>query len=359
MSSPTAPTSPLRVTIVGATGYTARELVLILADHPAARLVSLYASATGAAARGPVELAAIHPRLRGVAAPPVCPVDVGAVRDDRPDVAFLCTPHEAAADLAPRLLELGVVVIDLSAAFRLPDAALYPAHYGFGHPSPELLSRAVFGLTERNRAAVAQADLIANPGCYPTASLLAMLPVLERGLQAPGARPIVDAVSGVSGAGRSPSEKTHFANVSLGAYAVGSHRHAPEIAAHAGAPVVFTPHLAEFERGILATVHLPLAPGVTAADVRDAFAGAYADEPFVRVLDEGVWPAVGDVRHTNRCDIGVHVDEAAGHAIVIAVIDNLVKGASGQAVQNMNARFGLPETLGLAPGASAAGGVLA
>ena len=343
-----------RVAIVGAAGYTGAELVALLAGRAGVELVGLFGSARRAGETRTI--GEIHPRLRGVTDLGVRPFDAGSLRDTGADTVFLATPHAVSHDLTPGLLAQGLLTIDLSAAFRLPDPADYPRLYGFEHERPDLLDAAAYGLPELNRDAVALADLIAAPGCYPTASILVLAPLVRAGVLEPGATPIVDAVSGVSGAGREPSERAMFCEVSLAPYAVFAHRHTPEIAAHAGVPVVFTPHLAPFDRGILATVHARVAPGVDRARLAGLYEGAYAGEPFVRLVPEGDWPSVGGVQRTNFCDIGFALDESSGHLIVVSAIDNLLKGAAGQAVQCFNLRAGLPEAIGL-PGGGAGAGV--
>ena len=254
----------------------------------------------------------------------------------------------------------GLVVLDLSAAFRLSDRAVFEKNYGFAHQHPALLAESAYGLAEFNAAAIAQARIIAVPGCYPTASILAIRPLVDAGLVDMNRPAIVDAVSGASGAGRKAEVKSLFCEVSMQAYGVFKHRHRPEIAEHAGISTIFTPHLGCYDRGILATVHLELRPGVTEAQVRAAFDAVYAGRPFVRVLKSGRWPSVAAVERTNFCDIGFALE--GSHLIVESAIDNLVKGAAGQAVHCMNLRFGFDETAGFltcvhAPSA-AVGGLL-
>ncbi|MCI0364818.1 MAG: N-acetyl-gamma-glutamyl-phosphate reductase [Phycisphaerales bacterium] len=336
-----------RTAIIGAGGYTGAEVAGLLSNHPQAQLVGLFASANRAQSEQPQSFGDLFPRFRGLIDLEVQAVDLDAIGDLKPHVVFLATPHEVSHDLAPALLEMGSIVIDLSAAFRLKEAALYPRHYGFEHQHPELLSQAVYGLPEINGDLIPSTELIAAPGCYPTSAILPLHPLVESEALAPNWQPIIDSTSGVSGAGRSAVLKSHFCEVSLQPYNVFSHRHAPEIAAHAGAPVIFTPHLGAFERGILSTIHVRLAKGSSAQRVTDLFQEAYGDKPFVRLLPAGQWPSVAAVRHTNFCDIGWAVDEGGSHLIVFSAIDNLLKGAAGQAVQCMNIRLGLPETTGL------------
>lgn len=343
--------SAIRIVIIGAAGYSGAELISILLGHPRAEIVGLFASARREKGDQPGRIDELFPRFRGRFSMEVKAADIEAIAALRPKVVFLATPHEASVDLAPQLLSRGMVVLDLSAAFRMSDPAVYPRHYAFEHGKPELLRQAVYGLPELNRAAIAKADLIAVPGCYPTSIILPLRPLVQAGAVKAGTRPIIDATSGVSGAGRGLSLRSLFCEVSQSPYGVLKHRHNPEIDEHAGVKTLFTPHLGPFERGILSTIHVDLAPGFgSEARVRELITAAYRDEPFVRVLPAGVFPSVRDVANTNFCDIGIAVDEEHAHAILFGAIDNLVKGAAGQAVQCLNGRFGLPETLGLLAG---------
>jgi len=336
----------IRIAVVGATGYTGAELISIFAGHPSARVVGLFSSGRS----DPVaSIAELFPRLRGIAGGelPVASFSEPALDALAPDVVFLATPVEVSHELAPKLVAKGMVVIDLSPAFRLTDAAAFEKTYGFRHGNPALQKNSAYGLPEWNRDAIARADLIACPGCYATSAILPLRALREAGLLAPGSRPIVDAVSGVSGAGRAATARTHFCEVSLQPYNALKHRHAPEIAEHAGIATHFVPHLAPWDRGILATIHAELAPGASLASARSAFDHAYADAPFVRILPSGQWPSINPVVRTNFCDLGLDAD--GSHLVVVSAIDNLVKGASGQAVQCMNIRFGFAETAGLIP----------
>ncbi|HET6522087.1 MAG TPA: N-acetyl-gamma-glutamyl-phosphate reductase, partial [Geminicoccaceae bacterium] len=266
---------------------------------------------------------------------------------------FACLPHGTTQEVI-RDLPRGPKVIDLSADFRLRDVATYAKWYGHEHLAPELQREAVYGLTEIKREQIRRAWLVANPGCYTTTAQLPLIPLLETGLIGHEGI-IVDAKSGVSGAGRAAKEASLFTEVSeaMHAYGVGGHRHAPEIeqglseAAGREVVVTFTPHLVPMNRGILATIYVALAPGASAEDLQAELERRYGDEPFVRPLPLRSLPATRHVRGSNLCLIAVHPDRAPGRAILLAVTDNLVKGASGQALQNMNAMLGLPETLGL------------
>lgn len=343
-----------RIAVVGAGGYAGEALVSILLRHPGARIVGLFGSGRDGSAK---RLEHVAPRLAGAPLPDIEPGDPDAIAAVRPDAVFLCTPHEASARLAPELVARDIITLDLSGAFRLtPDETAEV--YGFAHTDPVLASRAVYGLPELNRAAIAEAQLVAVPGCYPTAAILALAPLARAGALRAGSLAVVDAISGVSGAGRAPSERTSFCEVSVAPYGVLSHRHQPEIARHTGLSsaetggVLFTPHIGPYDRGILATIHVELESGWDAARAGEVFSAAYEQEKFVRLLTaKGRWPSVGAVRETNCCDIAWAVDERRPprppHMIVFSAIDNLVKGAAGQAVQCMNIRLGLPEAQGL------------
>jgi N-acetyl-gamma-glutamyl-phosphate reductase len=337
----------LRVSIVGAPGYAGAELVEILLAHPEAEIVSLHGSDRRAGGDAAPRLHELFPRFTGRCELPVTPVDAGSLVASRPEAVFLATPHEASHDLAPTLVAAGITVFDLSAAFRLSDPEAYPKHYGFPHRRPELLARAAYGLAELNAEAIAAADLIAVPGCYPTSVILPLRPLVDARLLRNDLPVIVDATSGVSGAGRKPELKSLFCEVSMQPYGVFRHRHEPEMCEHAGTEVSFTPHLGCWDRGILATIHAFLVPGAGEAEVRKTLETRYGGEPFVKVLPAGSFPAVADVERSNRCHLGLAVRD--GHLIVASAIDNLVKGAAGQAVQCLNLRFGLPRALGFLP----------
>lgn len=336
-------TPTLSVAVVGAAGYSGAELVAMLAAHPEVSIVGVYGSGSRA---GDEALSSVHPRLRGVADLPIEAAEPAAIIASGAKAVFLCTPHEASEALAPALLDAGLVVLDLSASFRLRDPALYPAHYGFEHRHPELLATAVYGLAELRQSALSSAQLIAVPGCYPTSVILPVRPLIDARLVLP-VRVIVDSSSGVSGAGRTAAVKSLFCEVSMQPYGVLSHRHQPEMAQETGADVLFTPHLGCWDRGILSTIHADLAPGATVHACRQALADRYEASAFVRVMPEGSWPSVAGVERTNFCDIGVGGCDRRGHLVITSAIDNLVKGAAGQALQCMNLRFGFPESMGL------------
>jgi N-acetyl-gamma-glutamyl-phosphate reductase len=344
------PLKKFRAAIVGASGYTGAELVRLLARHPAVDIVAL--TADRKAGQG---LGAVFPHLAAAAHDLALPdlVDVGGVNWDGIDVAFFGLPHGTTQEVVAGVPGT-VKIIDLSADFRLADVDAYAKWYGAPHRAPALQGEAVYGLTEIARSRIGGARLVACPGCYPTSALLPLIPLIEAGaIEADEI--IIDAKSGVSGAGRAAKESSLFAEVSEGihAYGVASHRHAPEIeqslswAAERPVLVNFTPHLIPMNRGILATIYVRMPHGVTADDLRATLGARYRGEPFVRVAPEGFIPATRHVRGSNQCHIGVFADRIPGRAIVLSVIDNLIKGASGQAIQNMNLVCGLPETMGL------------
>jgi len=325
------------VAIVGATGYAGQELVRLLARHPRARLTL----ATGSQATStPRRL----PALTRIWDGEVVPLDLAAV-GRAAEVVFLALPEAAAAETAPALLAAGARVVDLSGAFRLRDDATRARWYPATKAMPDGV---VYGLTEFAAAAIPSARLVSCPGCYPTASLLALQPLAEAGLLAAGSDVIVDAKSGVSGAGKAPTERTHFCenHGSVAAYGLFGHRHTPEIAQALGRDVTFTPHLVPLDRGILSTMYARLVPGTTAAQVRDALELAHARSPFVRLTGDAL-PEIKHVAWSNFCDIGWRVDEASGRVILVSAIDNLLKGAAGQAVQNFNLLIGADERTGL------------
>lgn len=338
----------LKAGIVGVTGYVGEELVRILCRHPEVEEMMVASRDFAGEA-----LDQVFPHLRGYADQEI--LDMERIPDlaARADVVFLALPHGVSAPVAREVLVKGKRVIDLAADFRLPDVELYEKWYKGPHGAPELLKEAVYGLPELFRPAISAARLVANPGCYPTSALLALAPLLKHGL-VDRSTMIIDSKSGVSGAGRAPALGCHFpeCNENIKAYGVGTHRHTPEIAYYAGAlaggsiDVVFTPHLIPVTRGILSTVYARLARPMDAASLRQIYREFYAGEVFVHVAGAGEWPETKWVLGTNRCFLGVSSSEGR-QAVVVSVIDNLVKGAAGQAVQNMNLMFGLPEGTGL------------
>lgn len=335
----------IKVGIIGGTGYTGVELLRLLAVHPEADLQVI--TSRNEAGRPVAEL---FPSLRGH-------VELAFSEPDSQtlcacDVVFCATPTGVAMTYAPTLLKAGVKLIDIAADFRIKHAALWEKWYGTPHTCPELLTEAVYGLPEVNREKIKHARLIANPGCYPTAVQLGFVPLLERDL-VDATHLVADAKSGVSGAGRGAKVATLFSEAAdnINAYAVPGHRHAPEICqgleAIYGRPVglTFVPHLTPMIRGIHATLYARLTN--TAADLQEVFERRYADEPFVDVMPAGSHPETRSVRADNTCRLAVHRPGGGDVVVVLSVIDNLVKGAAGQAVQNMNVLFGLDEALGL------------
>jgi N-acetyl-gamma-glutamyl-phosphate reductase len=326
--------SPVRVGIAGATGYAGVELLRRLARHPAADIRLAMGSSTSEARRVPA--------LSRIWDAPVLPFDLDRLGSET-DAVFLAVPETLAAEVAPQLAKRGARVLDLSGAFRLKDESERRRWYPH---SPAVDVPVAYGLTEQNRCALAAAPLIACAGCYPTAALLALQPLAAAGAIQPGI--IIDAKSGISGAGKTPSERTHFSEChgSISAYGVFAHRHAAEIEQGLGMAVTFVPHLVPLDRGIFETIYARLSPGVGEEEVGALLHAAYDQSPFVR-LTGGDLPQIKHVAHTNFCDIGWRADRPGGQLVLVACIDNLVKGAAGQAIQNFNVAFGFDETLGL------------
>ncbi|MED4754686.1 N-acetyl-gamma-glutamyl-phosphate reductase [Brevibacillus choshinensis] len=339
----------IRVGIVGATGYGGAELIRLLVGHPQVQIANLYSSSAEGDA-----LEKTFPHVSGLDLPNLSPIDAKSMSEDN-DVVFLATPAGVSAGLSPQLMELGgTKVIDLSGDFRLESGEAYRSWYKREPAPAEWVQKAAYGLTEWNQEQVAGASLVANPGCYPTATLLALIPMMRSGWVKPGSW-IVDAKSGVSGAGRGMSLGVHYGeiNESIHAYKVSKHQHTPEIeqelAKQSGVEsfVQFTPHLVPMTRGILVTAYGQLEADVSQQQIQEMLEATYADKPFVRVRPAGSHPHTKEVLGSNYCDIAVHVDERTGRVILLSVIDNMVKGAAGQAVQNMNVMFQLPEKAGL------------
>lgn len=337
----------LRAAVIGATGYAGAELVRILSGHPDVALsVVTSRQHTG------IPFDAIYPALKGFVNLD-CVDSVPAAAAENADVVFLALPHKASMAMVPDLLEAGRRVVDLSADFRFSDRDAYESHYQ-AHTCARLMDRAVYGLCEIYGDQVASADLIGNPGCYPTSVLLPLLPLVKERLVDP-ATVVADCKSGVSGAGREATATTHFCHVneSFKAYKVGGHRHTPEIEENisrfAGRQVkiTFVPHLVPMTRGMESTVYVTTAPGADERQIRDCLESYYNNKPFIRLLPGGRCPDTLHVKGTNFCDLGWAVDPGSGRLILMSAIDNLVKGAAGQAVQNMNLMFGLDETAGL------------
>jgi N-acetyl-gamma-glutamyl-phosphate reductase len=339
-------TDRIRIAVLGASGYTGADLVRLALGHPRLEITALAANAKAGQA-----MTAIWPHFFPYSNLPV----LGRVEEidwRGIDVVFGCLPHATSAQLLSGVR--GPRIIDLSADFRLRDAAVYAEWYGNAHPAPSLLDEAIYGLTEFAREVLPGSRLVSCPGCYPTAALLALLPLIDAGVV--GVEHItINALSGLSGSGRGLKETNLFAEVAeaVHPYGVGRHRHMPEIeqelSRHAHQPVTisFTPHLVPMNRGEIETITVELAQGISVNDLRAVFERRYADEPFVHMLPPGTPPSTRMVRGSNHCVLNVFPDRVPGRAIVIIALDNLVKGSSGQALQNMNLMFGLSETLGL------------
>lgn len=325
----------LKTTVIGASGYTGAELALMINRHPELTLSGLYVSANSVDAGKPI--ASLHGKLAGLIDMPVQPLTNPEEVAKQSDVIFLATAHEVSHDLAPIFLENDCQVFDLSGAFRVKGENFYQEFYGFEHQYEQWLDKAAYGLAEWNEQEIKEAQLVAVAGCYPTASQLAIKPLVEAKLLDENQWPVINATSGVSGAGRKATMVNSFCEVSLQAYGVFNHRHQPEMAAHLGCDVIFTPHLGNFKRGILATITMKLAQGVTEQQIQDAFEQAYQGKPAVRLLEEAL-PRIQDVEQTPFCDLGWKVQ--GQHIIVVSAIDNLLKGASSQAMQCLNLRYG-------------------
>lgn len=339
----------INIAIIGASGYTGAELIRLLLSHPHANIVAL----TGDSQAGK-EIGEVYPHLRFLGLPKL--VSLAEVDFSQIDLAFCCLPHGTTQEVIAGLPQ-SVKVIDLSADFRLFDVELYAKWYGHAHRAVDLQKTAVYGITELAREQIKTARIVANPGCYPTSAILPLAPLLK-GKLISHENIIIDAKSGVTGAGRSASQANLFTEINDGfrVYGVASHRHTPEIeqslnwafgAAGSEIIVSFTPHLLPINRGILSTIYVELADGKTANDLRAELEKTYTNEAFVHILPEGVMPSTHQVRGTNNCIINVFADRIKNRAIIVSAIDNLVKGASGQAVQNMNVMFGFPEKTGL------------
>jgi N-acetyl-gamma-glutamyl-phosphate reductase len=340
----------VRAVVAGATGYSGRDLIKYLLNHPQMELVGAFASRSGA----PAPLSAIHPQLTGLTDLVCQPFDESVIARLDAQVIFLGTPNEFSHEVTPALLESGATVVDLSGAFRLRDASLYPKFYGFEHARPDLLEKAVYGLTEFVREELRGAKLIANPGCYPTTIIVPMKPLLDAGMIDSNQPIICDSKSGVTGAGKTPTAATHFVEISesFKSYNVFKHRHTPEITqglglANSSGSLIFTPHLLPINRGILSTIYSKLKDGVTRADILSVWQKTFASSPFVRVFAESQLPEIKFVANTPYCDIGCAVDAEAGQAIIVSAEDNLLKGAASQALQNANLALGFDEGAGL------------
>lgn len=338
----------IKASIIGSTGYTGVELVRLLSTHEAVELVALTTQSYEDQAYDQV-----YPSFKGY-------IDKKCVAQDLPElisqsqVIFVALPHGHSVPVVREALKQGKKVIDLGADFRLNNKEVYEQWYGMEHTGEDLLGQAVYGLPEIHREAIGKAQLIANPGCYPTSVILALAPALKHGLIDP-ASIIIDAKSGVSGAGRKLALSSHYGEVNenVNAYGVAGHRHTPEIEQElsklAGKELLvsFTPHLMPMTRGILSTIYAQAKNDFSPEELREIYEEFYQDEPFVHLLPPGQWPHTKWVAGSNNCHLNLTLDSRTGRVIICSAIDNLVKGASGQAVQNMNLLFGLPETTGL------------
>jgi N-acetyl-gamma-glutamyl-phosphate reductase len=324
----------VKVHVIGAAGFAGAQLAALVDAHPHFELAQITARAD--AGRRLVDVAPQYRVTRKLTAYAPETVTAG-------DLAAIAYPHAEAAPLVAELIDRGVRVVDISADHRLRDISAYPAWYGFDHPRPDLVAEAVYGLPERNRDAIRTARLVANPGCYPEASILGLLPLVGRITDV-----VIDAKSGVSGAGKTPTDAVHFASVadSIVAYKVYAHRHTPEIEQELGVDVTFTPHLVPVDRGLLATCYARLTDGpMHADDLRQCYADFYAGHPFVEIVESP--PGMRAVQHTNYAQVCPVIDPRGGRVTVFSVIDNIGKGAAGQALQNLNLMAGRPEDEGL------------
>ncbi len=337
-----------KISIAGATGYTGAELIRILYNHPEVDIVRITSERSAG-----FHFSAIFPQFRNLMDLTFEPLDPDAIAAGV-DLVFLALPHTDSMHVTPRVIRQNVPVVDLSGDFRLNQAKVYTEWYKVDHAAPGEMEKGVYGLPELNREKIRGARFVANPGCYPTAALLGVAPLLKDSLiHLEGI--IIDAKSGVTGGGKSPKAHLHFpeANESLMAYKVAEHQHTPEIEQEmerlAGRKIEinFTPHLIPMNRGVLCTIYAALNQNVTTKQLIDHYKSYYRGEPFVRILPAGTYPNTKNVRGTNACDIGLKVDARTGRVIVLSAIDNLVKGASGQAIQNMNLMLGLDEKTGL------------
>jgi len=339
----------LRIGIVGASGYTSSELIRLLVKHPENIKIELTTSETYTGQA----VADIIPNLRGFVDITFEKLEVAELRG-RVDFVFLAVPHKVAMSFAPGILAQGIRVIDFSADYRLKDQKVYETWYGAEHISPSLLSDAVYGLPELHREDIKNAKLVANPGCYPTGATLASLPLLRGDVVCLDSI-VIDAKSGISGAGSKPKDVTHFPNreSNVTAYNIGVHRHTPEIeqelSLFIGKEITlnFTPHLMPMSRGILSTLYFKLKKEMSTENLLEIYSEFYQNEPFVRVLKKGEYPQTKAVLGSNYCDVGVEVDARTKRVIAMSALDNLVKGASGAALQNLNLMAGFAETAGL------------
>jgi N-acetyl-gamma-glutamyl-phosphate reductase len=339
---------PRQIAVVGVTGYTGFELARILLRHPAVKAPVFYVREP----QGKSCLAELFPQLRGVGEAPLRPLSLEAITSSSAGTAFLATPHEVSAEIAPKLLSAGLRVVDLSGAFRFRDAATFTSWYKLPTPHATWLGEAVYGLPELYSKEIAYARLTANPGCYATSVILAVRPLADAAFIAPQANVVCDCKSGATGAGKEPRHDLHFAEVdeNFKAYNLFTHRHTPEILEHTGLPedrLIFSTHLLPLARGILSTIYVTLAEPRSREDIEALYRKFYAGRPMVRIWRAGTLPELQHVAHTNFCDIGFALDKSGRRLIVVSCLDNLGKGAAGQAVQNHNHMLGIEEQTAL------------
>jgi N-acetyl-gamma-glutamyl-phosphate reductase len=337
-----------KVGVVGVSGYAGLELIKIILSHPAMEFVA----AMDAKEIGEKPLPDIHPSLRGICSLVTFAPDVERLKDYQLDTVFLCTPDKVSYDLVPKMLSLDARVIDFSGAFRLKDIGSYSGWYGFQHAQADLLTSAVYGLAEWNAKAIAAARLIANPGCYPSSVTLALLPLIRAGMLETGADIICDSKSGATGAGRSAKPELMFSEVadSFRPYNPITHRHAPEMCQEIGWELTnftFVPHLLPINRGIISTIYVRFHQPVTSAQIEAEYDKRYSNHPFVRILGSSRLPELRAVTRTNFCDIAWRLTDGGRRGVFFSAIDNLIKGASGQAVQNFNLMHELDERSGI------------
>ena len=338
----------VRVGIIGANGYSGLELIRLLKHHPHVQVEMLMSHSTEGKS-----ITEIAPHLKGICELPLEKVSIEEA-SKRLDCLFFATPAGVSGSLAPAFMDAGVSCIDLSGDFRLQDGALYEKWYKKTSADDSWLNQAVYGLPELNRERIKETQLVANPGCYPTATLLGLIPALQTGFIDPN-HIVIDGKSGVSGAGRKPVLSSHFGEVNetVSAYKIGSHQHIPEIEQTIEqvigryVPVSFTTHLIPMTRGLMCTIYATLTEAVDTGTVIHAYKQYYESHPFVRIQEEGIYPTTKQVLGSNYCDIGLYCDERTHRMTIVSVIDNVVKGAAGQAIQNMNLIYGWEETTGL------------
>ncbi|SFL68134.1 N-acetyl-gamma-glutamyl-phosphate reductase [Gracilibacillus orientalis] len=336
------------VAIIGGTGYGAVELLRFLHNHPHVEVKKVISHSNSG-----TDLAEVYPHVVDIIDMEMAELDVDTLAEEV-ELVFFATPSNVSKNVIPALVDKGVRCIDLSGDFRLRDGEKYQAYYGEEIAPREYIEKAVYGLPEINKQAIKQTSILANPGCYPTATTLGLMPAFDKDL-VDRSSVIIDAKTGVSGAGRSLSLNVHFSemNENFKAYNIGVHKHIPEIEqiltdrANKDIQVIFTPHIVPMTRGIMSTIYVDMKDNYSTKQLIDTYQTYYQDHPFVRVRKEGVLPSTREVYGSNYCDIGLYADERTGKLIIVSVIDNLVKGASGQAIQNMNIMYGWEEKTGL------------